>query len=81
MNIKTARLIKSKAIVDVQKNKDGLNELIAFVCDSEILKDDLEKILSKSLPEYMLPSKYVFVENLPLTINGKIDKSALLSLV
>lgn len=34
--------------------------------------------LSKVLPAYMLPQRYICVSNLPLTANGKVDRQALL---
>lgn len=38
---------------------------------------DLRKHLSRTLPEYMIPSYFVELEQMPLTPNGKIDKKAL----
>jgi non-ribosomal peptide synthase protein (TIGR01720 family) len=37
----------------------------------------LRKIISSALPEYMVPTKYIVLEEFPLTTNGKIDKKAL----
>jgi microcystin synthetase protein McyA len=37
----------------------------------------LKEYLSLRLPEYMLPLYYIALETLPLTINGKLDKSML----
>jgi amino acid adenylation domain-containing protein len=37
----------------------------------------LKKALSVSIPVFMLPVHYIPVENLPLTVNGKLDKAAL----
>jgi amino acid adenylation domain-containing protein len=39
--------------------------------------DDIRQFLSLYLPPYMLPSKYVVVDELPLTLIGKIDKKNL----
>ena len=37
----------------------------------------LKERLGKTLPEYMVPSAIVFIEKVPLTHNGKVDKKAL----
>ena len=39
--------------------------------------DDIRGFLAESLPSYMLPSKYVMVEEMPLTLVGKVDKKKL----
>jgi len=38
---------------------------------------ELREYLKQSLPEYMAPSLYVWLEKMPLTSNGKIDRMAL----
>jgi amino acid adenylation domain-containing protein len=38
---------------------------------------DLKEYLSGSLPDYMIPSYFVFIEKIPLTLNGKVDRKAL----
>ncbi|WP_017498829.1 non-ribosomal peptide synthetase [Flavobacterium sp. WG21] len=48
-----------------------------LVSTATIDKQQLRQSLSKELPEYMLPSFYVFLDKFPLTPNGKIDKKAL----
>ena len=42
--------------------------------------DGLRTHLRNRLPEYMVPSKFVFVETLPLTPAGKVDRRALIAL-
>jgi amino acid adenylation domain-containing protein len=38
----------------------------------------LRRYLEQSLPFYMIPSTFVFLDRLPMTANGKIDRKALL---
>lgn len=40
-------------------------------------QDDLVNHLQKNLPDYMVPSFFVKLETMPLTVNGKLDRSAL----
>ncbi|MCP5047212.1 MAG: amino acid adenylation domain-containing protein [bacterium] len=37
----------------------------------------LKEYLSRNLPDYMVPAYFVFLESIPLTGNGKIDRGAL----
>jgi D-alanine--poly(phosphoribitol) ligase subunit 1 len=79
-------LMKVKDVVQVAvvpKYKDGkVNSLVAFVvynsenCDFETgmkIKNELKKFV----PEYMVPKKIVFMDSLPRTNNGKIDRKKL----
>lgn len=38
---------------------------------------ELRQFLEKSLPKFMIPSRFVFLERLPLTQNGKLDSKKL----
>ena len=56
--------------------------LLAYVItdanvNSQGLVERLDHYLRAFLPEYMLPSAFVFIECWPLTANGKIDRKAL----
>jgi amino acid adenylation domain-containing protein len=43
----------------------------------EELEEQLRPFLKDKLPEYMVPSEFIRLEEIPLTPNGKIDRSAL----
>ena len=61
--------IKSNCCLHDQKK----DQLILFYVGS-ITEDDLRKYLTKSLPEYMLPNIYHKLDQMPLNMNGKIDR-------
>ncbi|MCF8246999.1 MAG: amino acid adenylation domain-containing protein [Saprospiraceae bacterium] len=68
--------------VVVLKNQHVVNEgkLVAYIVQNQGLVltiSDIHDFLSANLPAYMLPSHVVFLEKIPLTTNGKIDRKAL----
>jgi tyrocidine synthetase-3 len=53
-----------------------------FICayitpGRELTTREIREYLSKHLPDYMIPAYFVFLEKLPLTSNGKVDRKAL----
>lgn len=56
-------------------------QLVAYVvledASSVELQDNLRNFLRYKLPEYMIPSAYIFIDNFPLTSNGKVDRRSL----
>jgi amino acid adenylation domain-containing protein len=70
------------AVVVMRRSEHGNKHLIAYVIANSALPEskmsgELKSVLKQSLPEYMVPSYFVFVEEFPLTPNGKIDRRAL----
>jgi amino acid adenylation domain-containing protein/non-ribosomal peptide synthase protein (TIGR01720 family) len=67
-------------IVVVRSNDDGDKQLIAyFVCPPEAKPtiEELRSSLQQHLPNYMVPSQFIYLDKFPLTSNGKIDRKAL----
>ena len=62
----------------IARGLEGEKYLCAYIItQSEVSTGELRSFLSTTLPEYMLPSYFVKVTNMPLTPNGKIDRKAL----
>jgi hypothetical protein len=60
-----------------QKTKE---RLIAYIVPDEksvLSLEELNEFLKQKLPDYMVPSAFVFLETLPLSANGKVDRRAL----
>lgn len=70
---------KIREVAIVAKSEQNGNKYLAayYTAASEIAVTELRENLSKSLPDYMLPEVYVYMEKLPLTPNEKIDRNAL----
>ncbi len=52
--------------------------LVAYVvAPSNTSTNELRSFLKQKLPDYMIPSAFVFLDALPLTPNGKLDRKAL----
>ncbi|MCA9750015.1 MAG: non-ribosomal peptide synthetase, partial [Romboutsia sp.] len=47
---------------------------------SKIGNNDIKKYLRSKMPEFMIPNHFIFLNKIPLTINGKIDRAYLASL-
>ncbi|KAJ1979573.1 hypothetical protein H4R35_001466 [Dimargaris xerosporica] len=54
------------------------NALYAVVCPAQIDEAMAKTHLSSQLPAYMVPARIVALDAIPLTVNGKADKRALL---
>lgn len=70
----------SEAAVLVREDEKGRTYLTAYVVPSQMAlptTDTLRACLAQTLPDYMIPSHFITLENLPLTGTGKLDKRAL----
>ncbi len=69
-----------EAIVVARESSFGQPSLVAYVVPHEECGpnvDELRHYVKMALPEYMVPSAFVFLATLPLTPNGKVDRHSL----
>jgi amino acid adenylation domain-containing protein len=63
--------------VVVARERNGEARLVAYVVPSGSPDSGLRAHLAASLPSYMIPAEWVFLEAFPLTTSGKVDRKAL----
>jgi len=62
------------------RSADNVKSLVAHTVSNEgkeLRADELRKFLKLTLPEYMIPSQFIFLKEMPLTTSGKIDRQRL----
>jgi hypothetical protein len=69
-----------QSVVVAREEDPGDKQLVAYVvatAGATITGRELRAFLKERLPEYMAPSFFTFLEALPLSPNGKVDRKAL----
>lgn len=65
-------------VVLAKKNKGGENYLVAYyIAAGRLDEGQLTIFLRSRLPDYMLPSYFIWFAKMPLNLNGKVDQLAL----
>ncbi|MEN3328620.1 MAG: hypothetical protein V7638_3427 [Acidobacteriota bacterium] len=70
----------TQSVVVAREDRPGDKRLICYVVAKQSPPpaiNELRNFLRERLPDYMVPSIFVFLEALPLTPNGKIDRQVL----
>lgn len=73
----------NEAAIVLREDATGNKRLVGYVVRSQqeiFSESELRQHVKQSLPEYMVPSEFVFLEAMPLTPNGKINRRALAAL-
>lgn len=69
-----------KCVVKLFESDTTDKQLVAYIVliqGQDCATSDLRHFVQQKLPDYMMPSAFVFLESLPLTPNGKVDRQAL----
>lgn len=78
--IKKQRLVKD-AVVVTNCDETGIDKIYAYVLSDEKIKEEvLIEDISDELPAYMIPHAVMQIDRIPLSSNGKTDKSKLPSI-
>ncbi|HEX6715814.1 MAG TPA: amino acid adenylation domain-containing protein, partial [Pyrinomonadaceae bacterium] len=67
-------------VVIVREDQPDEKRLVAYLTaagPNEVATVELRSYLSERLPEYMIPAFFIWLAQMPLTANGKLDRSAL----
>ena len=68
-------LVRSAAVTVIEKG--GNKYITAYYTGETIPDDQIKTFLEPLIPDYMMPSFFVHIEELPITPGGKVDKKAL----
>ncbi|HEY4354353.1 MAG TPA: non-ribosomal peptide synthetase [Acidobacteriaceae bacterium] len=77
--LNTLLAVDTSAVV-VREQRDGHMGLVAYLApagDASFSHQELRQSLRMLLPDYMVPEQFIRVSQIPMTENGKIDRSHL----
>jgi amino acid adenylation domain-containing protein len=69
-----------QAVVIAREDRPGDKRLVAYIVldpEGAVSQIELRHFLQQILPSYMVPSAWVFLDDLPITPSGKVDRLAL----
>ncbi len=69
-----------ESVAVAREDTPGDKRLVAYIVPNREPAPairELRSLLKEKLPSYMVPSAYVLLNSLPLTLNGKVDRRAL----
>jgi amino acid adenylation domain-containing protein len=67
-------------VVQAIESQDDRKQLVAYIiCKNKCVPSifELRTFLGARLPDYMIPHVFVFLDEFPLTVNGKVDRKKL----
>ncbi len=75
--LQTCEGVRACAVI-VREDQPAEKRVVAYVVKNDTAKtQDFTEFLKQRLPDFMVPTAFVEMEQLPLTANGKIDRKSL----
>lgn len=71
----------TRALAVVLHDSSGSSRLVAAYSGSKLGDGDLLRRCQERLPAYMTPSRFTWMENIPINANGKADRRAVAALL
>ncbi|WP_280253133.1 non-ribosomal peptide synthetase [Nocardia abscessus] len=68
--------VHAAAVVDEVSEAHGV-QLVGYFVGADVSGEEIADQLAATLPRYMVPSRLIRVDRIPLTRNGKLDRRAL----
>ncbi|MBN2853006.1 MAG: amino acid adenylation domain-containing protein [Clostridia bacterium] len=69
--------IKNVVVVDLEDSQKNKFLCAYLICDEKISMHELREALKLKLPKYMVPSYFMKIDQIPLTVGGKTDRRSL----
>jgi amino acid adenylation domain-containing protein len=73
-DISKAIIIAGEAVIKSETGENRDKYLCAYILSDQSLEvPELRQYLALEFPDYMIPSYFIMVDEIPLTVNGKVD--------
>jgi amino acid adenylation domain-containing protein len=72
--VNTLKLVSNGCVI---YNHNAKEIILFYESTTENTPAQFRKIIGETLPKYMIPTKYIYVEKMPMNTNGKIDRLTL----
>jgi amino acid adenylation domain-containing protein len=66
-----------KCVVIAREASPGNTQLVAYLLGIDASSSTLREHVQRQLPQYMVPSAFVFLDQFPMTASGKLDRNHL----
>ncbi len=69
--------IQAAVVTPIENRETDVSLCAYIVAEAPLPEQDIRNHLRQHIPEYMIPAYFQFIDKIPLTANGKINRNAL----